>query len=174
MLVGALGFFSTHTGTAHAAAVTLPPLSSSVAQIGNPAGYHPTATEKAYAADKKLLSEEYGRQVLSGHETLADFEVHYRAFMLKWHLGNVSNLHSVLTRSTSRLRANVTRLAGAACPSLATGPAVLCPVNAAQFPEESFNWCGPATLATTVVENSFTWPGANTYNGFTMSYNRFL
>ena len=45
---------------------------------------------------------------------------------------------------------------------------------AAQFPEESWNWCGPATLATTVVENSFAWPGANTYNGVTMSYNAYV
>lgn len=174
MLVGALGFFSAHAGTAHAAAVTPPPPFPSVDQIGNPAAYHPTATEKAYAADKELLSEEYSQRVLSGQETLATFEIHYRAFMLKWRLGNVSNLHSVLTRSTARLRSNVARLTGPSCPSVVTGPAVSCPVYAAQFPEESYNWCGPATLATTVVENSFAWPGANTYNGFTMSYNRYL
>ena len=157
MLVGALGFSSAHAGTAHAAAATVtPPFSS----VGNSTDYHPTVTEKAFATDKEQLSKEYDQRVLSGQETLTIFETHYSAFMLKWHLGNVANLHSVLTRGAARIRSTAGRL---------TAPALSAP--AAQFPEESSNWCGPATVATTVVENSFAWPGANTYNGVTIGYN---
>nr|MBA2393121.1 hypothetical protein [Ktedonobacteraceae bacterium] len=160
---------------AQAAASAQPPAFPSVDQLGNRAAYHPTATQRAYATDKGRLSNEYVQRVLSGKETLATFETHYRAFMAKWHLGNVANLHTVLTRSAARLQSTAGRLAVPQCPSVANGSAVQCstPVGAAQFPEENWNWCGPATIATTVVENSFAWPGANTYNGVTMSYNAY-
>lgn len=167
-LVSVLGFFSVHAGPAHAAAATPPPPFPSVDQFGYPAAQTPA--EKAYTADKVQLSDEYVQRVLSGQETLADFETHYRAFMVKWHLGNVANLHTVLTRSAARLRSTAGRLTMPASPTVAAQT----PVGAAQFPEESWNWCGPATLSTTVVENSFVWSGANTYNGFTVSYNPYV
>src|SRR5690348_11441720 len=80
VLVGVLGFFSAQARPAHAAAA-LPPAFPSVDQIygGHPAAYHPTPAEIAYAADKGQLSDEYVLRVLSGQETLADFETHYRA-----------------------------------------------------------------------------------------------
>ena len=43
-----------------------------------------------------------------------------------------------------------------------------------QFPEESYNWCGPATLSTTLIEDSFAWPGANTYDGETLIRDQFV
>ena len=174
MLVGTFGFFSAQAGTAHAAAVTSPHPFPSIGKANNSTGYHPTATDKALATDKEQLSKEYNQRVLSGQEPLAIFETHYRAFMLKWHLGNVSNLHSVLTRGAARIQSTAGKLTVPSCVNVVSGASTLCqatPVGAAQFPEESFNWCGPATLATTVVENSFAWSGANTYNGVTMSYN---
>jgi hypothetical protein len=173
-LVGVLGFFSVHAEPVHAAVATPPPAFPSVDQIygGHPAAYHPTPTEKAYAADKVQLSNEYGQRVLSGKETLAAFETHYRAFMTKWHLGNVANLHTMLTRSATRLRSTAGRLIRPQCVSV-NGITCVTPVGAAQFPEESWNWCGPATLSTTLVEDSFAWPGTNSYSGFTLSYNQY-
>lgn len=154
-LVGVLGFFSAHAGPAHAATISSPAFSSIDQTYGGPGSYHPTPAQRAYAADKGQLSDEYVQRVLPGQETLAAFETHYRAFMIKWHLGNVANLHTVLTEGTARLLSQIV-------PD-ATG--------AAQFPEEHYNWCGPAALSTTLVEDSFKWPGANSYNGFTLSYN---
>lgn len=176
-LVGVLGFFSVHAEPAYAA--TRPsPAFPSVDQFygGHPAAYQQTPAEIAYAADKVQLSNEYGQKVLSGQETLANFETHYRAFMTKWHLGNVANLHTMLTRSAARLQSTAGRLTRPQYPSAASGLAVpyQVPVGAAQFPEESWNWCGPATLATTLVEDSFAWPGTNSYSGFTLSYNQYV
>ena len=177
VLVGVLGFFSAHAEPAHAA-TPRPPAFPSVDQFygGHPAtAYHPTSAEKAYADAKGKLSDEYGQQVLSGKETLAVFETHYRAFMTQWHLGNVANLHTVLTQSAARARSTAGRLSATAPECISAANATCQTVaGAAQFPEESWNWCGPATLATTVVENSFAWPGANTYNGVTMSYDQYV
>lgn len=176
-MVALFGLFSGQAGSAYAASATPPPAFPSVDQLYGghaPTAYQPTATERAISADKGRLSNEYNKKVLSGKETLASFETHYRAFMVKWHLGNTANLHKVLTQSTARLRSTAGNLAVPQCPSVATGPSVSCPVYAAQFPEESFNWCGPATLATTLVEDSFVWPGTNSYNGFTLNYNRYV
>jgi|GEM_PF-4067302 len=142
------------------------------------ASYHPTPAEVAYAADKGRLSQEYVHGVLTGQETLATFETHYRTFMIKWNLGNVANLHTALTRSTTRLLSG--RPVASLCPSLssssslsANGTTASCPVYAAQFPEENWNWCGPATLATTLVEDSWAWPGTNQYSGYTLSYDAY-
>ncbi len=134
--------------------------------------YHPTAREAGIAADKAQLSQEYVNRVLTGKETLATYETHYRAFMVKWNLGNVTNLHAALTRGTARLQSG--KLIAPNCPTVADGgPNVLCPVWRAQFPEESWNWCGPATLSTTLVEDSWSWPGTNQYGGHTLTYDAY-
>lgn len=180
-LVGMLGFFSIHAGQAHAAPPTQSPAPQSPAfpsvnQLGGgAAAYHPTPAEVAYAADKSQLADEYVHRVLTGQETLATFEAHYRAFMIKWHLGDVADLHAALTRGTARLETGLSTKP--LCPSVAGGPNVLCPVWAAQFPEESWNWCGPATLSTTLVEDSFTHPGTNQTNangGYTLTRDEYV
>lgn len=73
-------------------------------------------------------------------------------------------------------RSEYRRLTRLQYPPVAGGSAVpyQASVGAAQFPEESWNWCGPATLATTLVEDSFAWPGTNSYSGFTLSYNPYV
>jgi hypothetical protein len=170
-LVGALGFLFAHAEPAHAGG-TQPPAFPSVDQIqGSAAAYHPTPVQRAYAADKGRLSQEYVQRVLTGQETLADFETHYRAFMVNWHLGDVAGLHTALTRGTARLQSATGRLVAPQCPSVADGPQPLCPAGAAQFPEELGNWCGPATLSTTLVEDSWFHSGTNQYGGHTLTYN---
>lgn len=169
-LVSMVGFFFVRTGPVQAA-TTPPPAFPSVSQVGRPAVQ--TSAQKVYAADKGQISDEYVHQVLAGRETLADFESHYRAFMVKWHLGNVASLHSVLTQSAARVRATARGRAVPNCPQVAATSPAACPVYRAQFAEENWNWCGPSTLSTALVENSWTWPGTNSYNGFTLSYNAF-
>jgi hypothetical protein len=177
-LVGALfGVLSAHAAPAHAApshspAATRTPAFPSIDQFkGNAASYHPTAKEAAIAADKARLSAEYVHRVLTGKEPLSTFETHYRAFMVKWHLGGVANLHRTLTQGLARLRSG--RPIAPMCISTARAPQVLCPVYQAQFPEENWNWCGPATLSTTLIEDSFAWPGTNQYNGETLTRDQY-
>jgi hypothetical protein len=175
-LVGALGFLAAHAEPAHAAGIqppAQPPAFPSIDQVkGSASTYHPTAREAAIAADKGQLSQEYVNRVLTGKESLATFETHYRAFMVKWNLGNVSGLHAALARSTARLQSG--KAIAPNCPTVADGgPNVLCPVYQAQFPEESWNWCGPATLSTTLVEDSWSWPGTNQYGGHTLTYDAY-
>ncbi len=171
-LVGTLGLLTAHMGAASAHAATQPAPNTSIDQFGRPAIL--TAGQQALTTDKTKLSDEYARQVRSGKETLATFEGHYRAFLNKWKLGGTANLHTALTRSAARSQALIAQ----SCPSAAVSSdaAMLCsvPVGAAQFPEESYNWCGPATLSTTLVEDSFIWSGTNSYNGFTISYNHYI
>ncbi len=131
-----------------------------------------TPTEAAYAADKQKLSNEYGK-VLQGKETLSVYETHYKTFMVKWHLGNPANLHSILTKTTEQNKLRSISFIQPECVSIAQTritPSISCSiVYNAQYPEEQTNYCGPATMAETLVEDSFAWPGANSYNGFTIT-----
>lgn len=174
-LVGALcGYVSMRADPAHAAGMGGTPKVPTVDQVkANPATYHPTPTQAAYAADKSQLSNEYDHLVLTGKEPLSTFETHYRAFMVKWNLGGVANLHTALTNATARLRSSKKSTITPLC---VAGPGGGCvyPVYQVQFPEENYNWCGPATLSTTLIEDSFSWPGANQYNGETLIRNQYV
>lgn len=98
-LVGALfGSLSARAEPVHAAGIGGTPGFPTVDQVkANPATYHPTPAQAAYAADKSRLSNEYDHLVLTGKEPLATFEAHDRAFMVKWNLGGEANLHAALT-----------------------------------------------------------------------------
>ena len=169
-LVGALfGSLSARVAPAQAAGVGGPTSPTTIDQVkANPATYHPTPTQAAYAADKSRLATEYNQLVLTGKEPLTTYEAHYRAFMVKWRLGGVANLNTALTKATARLQALTTGHATSPLCIQQPGGGCIYPVYQVQFPEESYNWCGPATLSTTLIEDSFAWPGTNQYNGETL------
>ncbi len=174
-LVGALfGALSAHAEPAHAAGMGGTPPNTAIDQVkASPATYHPTPAQAAYVADKVQLSNEYDQRVLTGKEPLATFEAHERAFMVKWNLGGEANLHTALTKATARLLSSTKSAPSPRC-IIQPGGGCIYPVYQVQFPEESYNWCGPATLSTTLIEDSFAWPGANTYNGETLIRNQYV
>jgi hypothetical protein len=147
---------------------------TSLDQFGSP---HITPAEAAYAAAKRQLSNEYNNMT-QGKISQATFEADMTAFMVKYHLGNSANLHNVLMRSQQNgLKAPAVSPACVAVAPQTTGPSAVtpnsCPVYKKQFPEYNYNWCGPATLSTTLVEDSFAWPNTNSTSypqNFTLSY----
>lgn len=128
-----------------------------------------TPKEAAYVADKQKISNEYSN-VLHGSESLSTYEAHYKAFMTKWNLGDSSKLHAILTGSNRHNK--LAAISAAQLNSNATAMASY--TYASQFPEEQSNYCGPATMAETLVEDSFSWSGANSYNGYTIQYDPYV
>lgn len=138
-----------------------------------------TAQQIAFGNAKQLMAQEYMR-VVQGKEPLAVYEQHMTLFMKQHNLGNVANLHQVLTHSLSnkaRVAAGLSPQASSpTCPSVVQhgGITPYCPVatGAAQFPEERSNYCGNATISTLLVEDSFIWgSGVLTHGSDTLTYN---
>lgn len=167
----------------HATVLAAPPPTP---QIGNGpfTPPNPTAQEIAIGNEKQVLAKEY-MGMLKGNEPLAAYEQHMSAFMQKHNLGNIANLHTVLTQGNKKKAPPLHQNAApASCPQVATRgvvPNTLCPVYAAQFPEERSGYCSDATVSTALVEDSFAWGrGVLSYydplNGITTSlgYNPYV
>ena len=148
---------------------------------------NPSPQDIAITNERHQLSKEY-IQVLHGKVLLATYEQHLAAFMQKNNLGNIENLHTVLTNGprnklqAANLSKNQNIIIPNLCPSVVVGNNLITPnggcpssTGAAQFPEEHSNYCSNATIATMLVEDSFVWGGpVLQHNGDNISYNRFV
>ncbi len=135
-----------------------------------------STTEIAYITDKQNLFNTYSN-VLQGKKSLNVFKEKYQAFMIKWRLGNMNNALRVfnLTQSNTIFmhlsNVQINPLCAQTADKLGSQSFTYCqPITEVQFPEEQFNYCGPATMATTLVEDSFFWPGTNSLNGYTITH----
>ncbi len=140
-----------------------------------------TDTQQAFNKEKQQLANEYVAMV-HGAETMRVYEQHMTNFMLAHHMGNTAILSKVLAQGNQRKAAYVSQsmLKNGMSPSCISitskGVQATCqnPTYAAQFPEEQSNWCGNASAATILVEDSFAWPGTNMHGSDTLSYDPYI
>jgi hypothetical protein len=147
-----------------------------------------TAAQQAFRLEKEQLAREY-LDVKQGKVSLAQWEAHKIAFMRTYHLGNEGNLRRAMATATE-IQRNVTtpiiKPSGSRTDGICSITTSLngefdsihCedpqPVRLAQYPQFQADYCGPATLATVLVNNSFTWPDTNRNGSDVINYDPYI